>query len=568
MDDVQQALTSCQAVEMIRRCSALRVVPTRRSKCAPLRTRIDLDRRAPDAHSLSTAAFQHAQPTPTKATHKFPISYVPTIRRPRPRTSAWRGLSSSLPNEGAHISSPESSASSPSPPSALSLDDPVDRAGLLLSFFPESLQVNPWDAEASASWIPTLEARVHDRRHMHRQERLHPTAGASISVSGPFADAEEVAQQVEELDCVSRYVIQLLQELYLNQRPLSFDRVTTKRCLVVLNQLLRFGAGREGRHASGDPGLVLAGRAERARAILTCMQRFEETRDVANETRFSLSSSRQDDAQRIGRRRPYHAPLPTRDVYQTVLKIYADSGAPQYAYETVRHMANMYSRHGSVELKPSGFHWNCVLLAWENASSQVATPDRSDADQPSSWDKSVPAAKTFLENLSHMDDSCYKTMMRICRQGQANEKAAELGGSVAVKIWQETIEREGLKDDHPVASSGEGVDANFAGKSRVPDLSSHFYAFFFQAIRGLPLSSPVRDAYYGAGFQRALEKGKVNAVLVNEFIVHNTSAPLYHKFIRPYFDKSWKPLKPANAARKILDRMPASWHDRADGNAT
>jgi hypothetical protein len=227
----------------------------------------------------------------------------------------------------------------------------------------------------------------------------------------------------------------------------------------------------------------------------------------------------------------------------------------------------MYSRHGYVELKPSGFHWNCVLLAWENAPSHG---DGSDPGQPS-WDRSVPAAKLFLDNLSQMDDSCYKTMMRICRHDQTNEKAAELGGSVAVKIWQETIEREGPKDDNRSLAfgSGEGEgDDTSAGQPQVPDLTSHFYASFLQAIRGLPRSSPLRDAYYEAGFRRALEKGKLNAVIVNEFLVHNTSAALYQRFIRPHYaDKSWKHLEPAEAARRILGRMPASWRDRADGGA-
>jgi hypothetical protein len=252
--------------------------------------------------------------------------------------------------------------------------------------------------------------------------------------------------------------------------------------------------------------------------------------------------------------------------------IYAEEGVPSWALETVRRMAELYARHGYVELKPGGFHWNCVLLAWENLSSsspsQAQLPFLStvaQGDGAHSWDKPFHAAKVFLDNINGMDDSCYNTIMRICGHGHRTDKARELGANVAVKVWQETIER---YQQHQQEQEGKGADAPSSRQEfQVPDLSSHFYAFFLQAIRALPLSSELRDAYYQAGIQRALEQGKVNAVIVNEFLVHNRSSDLFDKYIGPYYDKrEWGELKPALVSQRILERMPELWRDRADGH--
>jgi hypothetical protein len=165
-----------------------------------------------------------------------------------------------------------------------------------------------------------------------------------------------------------------------------------------------------------------------------------------------------------------------------------------------------------------------------------------------------------------MDDSCYNTIMRICGHNHPTEKARALGANVALKIWQDTIERWQHQQQEADQTGVADVDASFRHPLRIPDLSSHFYAFFLQAIRGLPLSNPLRDAYHQAGMQRALEQGKVNAVIVNEFLVHNRSSDLFDKYIGPYYDKrECGGLKPAVASQRILERMPSSWRDRADG---
>jgi hypothetical protein len=145
-------------------------------------------------------------------------------------------------------------------------------------------------------------------------------------------------------------------------------------------------------------------------------------------------------------------------------------------------------------MKPHAFHWDQVLLAWKECTD---------------WDKVAHAAKIFLEKRAEglVDVTAYITLLRICGHDHANEKAALLGAKVAVKLWQVVMEEE---------------SEHVAGGPTVEDLPSHFYGHFLQAIRCLPAGS-MREYYFDACFAAACKHGKVDAVIINEFIVHVNS---------------------------------------------
>jgi hypothetical protein len=177
-------------------------------------------------------------------------------------------------------------------------------------------------------------------------------------------------------------------------------------------------------------------------------------------------------------------------------------------------------------MKPHAFHWDQVLLAWKECTD---------------WDKVAHAAKIFLEKRAEglVDVTAYITLLRICGHDHANEKAALLGAKVAVKLWQVVMEEE---------------SEHVAGGPTVEDLPSHFYGHFLQAIRCLPAGS-MREYYFDACFAAACKHGKVDAVIINEFIVHvNSRSQSICQWLAP----------PKQAAGILFKYIPAEWQARAD----
>ena len=391
------------------------------------------------------------------------------------------------------------------------------------------LTPNPWDLEASAVWLPPLTTEFN-----------HNYAGAALSPPSPT--------YLRPLDIASRHLIQMMRDWHLYNRPLSGDVATIERCLAILNGLRI------------DAPSSCVGRPERAKAILDAMEAFRHW-DCGG-----------------GGRPYYQLPVPTSDIYIAVLRLYAScdnhDNVPHWALKVVEKMHDLYQHEGQIELKPNPIHWNSVLLAWSHAKR---------------WDRAIELGKVMLECAQPpysvlWDASAYVIAWKTCgKRAGTSERERQVGAIVAAKIWQGTIEKkidsvntsvnDNDNDDPQWKDSDDGgASTTLTGARMTPppttsnenvDLTSHAYAHFLQAIRDLP-PGKARDKYFRAGLERAIAHGKLNAIIVQEVIIHNTEKGLYDQYIRPYYQTEWRKLKPSDAARQVLKFMPREWHRRAD----
>ena len=315
-------------------------------------------------------------------------------------------------------------------------------------------------------------------------------------------------------DYATRHLIQLLQELHQKGAPRTADRVTTERCNHTIQQLLQNN---------------IHGGAHRADAILQTMQLFHDIMDTTSNQQLL----------------PMEIPKPNRETYNTVLQLYSRTpgprSVPDRAQQIMEQMEWRYQNAGEMELKPHSFHLNCVLLAWKECDND---------------DKAVHAAKVLFHNKDMIvdenddDDSNrktvgpYITLLRICAHNHPDEKAALLGANVAIKLWQQIMET--------VTTFNE-----------IPDLPSHFYAHFLQAVRNLPSSNELRERYFDAGFGRACEKGKVNPVVLHEFLVHAKSGKLFRKYLAQH-GQAIRGLPAQEAAKVLFQAIPKMWKEQAD----
>lgn len=372
-------------------------------------------------------------------------------------------------------------------------------------------------------------------------------------------------------DYATRHLIQLLQELYHQGEPASFDRVSVQRCNRVLQQLL-------------DTKDMMQGRAARADAILQTMELFDSgpttttavgfsptaatTTRTSTVTRNSAGAQQQQQQQQRPTRLPFDIPKPSRETYNTVLKLYAaskmaDSASssatpvvstrhciPDRCQALVHKMTWRYQHLGELDMQPTAFHWNQVLIAWRDANRD--------------WDKAAHAAKIFLEQRAggRVDVSSYIITLLVCRWGQdkGNEKAALLGANVAVKLWQQVME-EAIVQTNGNGSSNDNY-AIAAGPT-IEQLPSHFYAHFLQAIRSLPNGSHLRDTYFDACFAKACQNGKVNTIVLNEFLVHAHSPKVFGRWLGRYKD-SVRGKSATEASQIYFAEIPSEWKAHAD----
>lgn len=380
-------------------------------------------------------------------------------------------------------------------------------------------------------------SHFHSRDYDHRVRSLYDSSTdwkdwfSAAEYTSPWEnehswlDHNPVSLDFAPADYASRHLIQLLQELFHAGRPLSDDRITTERCNHALQLLLKMNE--------------IQGRAFRADAILQTMELFDTYHtSTIGDVDQTFSSRKQQRQQQ--HKLPLEIPKPDRFTYNTVLQLYARTRGsreiPMRCQELVKKMEWRYRELGELDMKPHAFHWDQVLLAWKECTD---------------WDKAAHAAKIFLEKRLEglVDVTSYITLLRICGHDHANEKAALLGANVAVKLWQVVMEE---------------TDGNVpSGSPTVEDLPSHFYAHFLQAIRCLPTGS-MREYYFDACFAAACKYGKVNAVILNEFIVHVNSPQVFGQWLAPYKDLV-RDKTPKQASYILFSHIPAEWKARADG---
>jgi hypothetical protein len=346
-----------------------------------------------------------------------------------------------------------------------------------------------------------------------------------------WLDHNPVSLDFAPADYATRHLVQLLQELFHVGQPLTDDRVTTERCNNALELLLKMNE--------------IQGRAARADAILQTMELFDTYHSSTIVDTDPGSSSSRAQQRQLPHKLPLEIPKPNRYTYNTLLQLYARTRGsreiPLRCQELVEKMEWRYRELGELDMKPHAFHWDQVFLAWKECTD---------------WDKAAHAAKIFLQKRAEglVDVTAYITLLRICGHDHANEKAALLGANVAIKLWQVVMEEEN--------DSNQGMPS---GGPTVEDLPSHFYGHFLQAIRCLPAGS-MREYYFDACFAAACKNGKVNAVIINEFIVNYNSPKVFDRWLAPYEDlvRGKTITKKKEAAGIIFQHVPAEWKARAD----
>ncbi len=241
-------------------------------------------------------------------------------------------------------------------------------------------------------------------------------------------------------------------------------------------------------------------RSDRAHAILQAMQWFEQYPHTD--------------------RRPCAWPTPDRDTYRAVLHLDSRTAGParipERALQVVWHLQHLYETRGHVQFKPHGFHWMCVFYAWKECTDE---------------NKAQRALELLFElrqdERVELNDTVYLTVLRLCATSP-NETTID----GAVQLWSN------LKDQ---------------------ELISHYYSAFLQVFRYLPNKS--RVPLFEECFQQACHFGKVNQVVLNEFLVHSKWQSLIAKYFGEYPIAG---LRPKESVQVLVRSVPSSWMQNAD----
>jgi hypothetical protein len=191
-----------------------------------------------------------------------------------------------------------------------------------------------------------------------------------------------------------------------------------------------------------------------------------------------------------------------------------------------------------------------------------------------------------------------------------------LGANVAIQLWREMFERNTSKTTTTSYNSTGVVGGGGGGKSTlnsrhdttlqtlltqylsdeerhspmyIPDFPPHFYSHFLQAIRPLPVVYPsqysynnndnydprtmiklnnssnnnnnysIREIYYMKCMDHAIEHGKVNTYVLQEFFVHVKNKYIFEMFLGEYRSKIHG-MHPNDAVQHLISAcVPKSW---------
>ena len=263
----------------------------------------------------------------------------------------------------------------------------------------------------------------------------------SIEYLHPWITKDDEIKSLPEADCASRYVWQLVRDLYQYGKPQNDDKISTRRCSIMLKRLFQ--------SCPQDSAL----RAER---ILRAMTLFDV---VEMNNRLEMSAT--------------ELPRPSKDIFNTVLKLYSVTPSttreiPDRAYQVLKLMQQRYKHvPDALDCQPFAFHYNCVLQCWKECTS---------------WERAVHAAQIVLkdmpENNVEPDDSCYITLLRICAHNLKDDKEREIGERVALRLWTN----------------------RFSNENPIAELPSHIYSHFLQALRFGP--RPIFQAIWERAVQK------------------------------------------------------------------
>ena len=340
------------------------------------------------------------------------------------------------------------------------------------------------------------------------------------------------------LNVASKHVIHQLQQFYRRGYTFTPTFVTREWCHLILEQL------------SAAPTTATAGptrndtssaswweRTQRADALLSAMHLMDPLQS---------------------RRTPFELPRPNGRTYRLVLEMYArfvpsregasldyddeaNLAAANRARDWVLRMQEEYRVGVDLSLQPSVVEWNLVLLAYANAphvdrarralavlTQHMLLSDKSDAN--------------YL-----VDASSFLFLARACGYAAPNATAAQAGAHCAAQIWDLLLHTEVLR------------------QRIVPTLQSQFYSLMLQSIRPMN-QSELRERLFEEIFDQARNCGKLNHIIVKEFLLHAKPLALVDLILGPERLANVRGLSSQEAAKQLVASMPAEWSKNRDGH--
>jgi hypothetical protein len=307
-----------------------------------------------------------------------------------------------------------------------------------------------------------------------------------------------------QLDNESRFVLQLLKDMYQVGLTKTSDRISTERANAMIAKLAD-DASFEAKHS------LIEQRAKRADAILQGMELY-----------VKLATQYQSVAL------PVALPVPNHETYSNVLRLFSsrflnDSrDIPLRCHEIVERMESS----GDLALKPGVKHWNDVLSAWANSK---------DPERP------IHAAK-LLQNLhiqKKTDSSSFSHALRACvsvkQRGQvADAKFRKLASEVALMVWNV------LQEDGRIA------------------VDSYHYVHYLRSVRNLAKDDRIREQIVQKTMEECCNRGKVNPHVLQEF-QSAASKKQQEQLLGVHGTFNMDPLE-------LIHKIPSDWIKHADGN--
>jgi hypothetical protein len=472
------------------------------------------------------------------------------------------------------------------------------------------------------NWHPLLYMNPWESQHRqgslsHHSFFLQPLVGGGGGDDDDASSSSSSSAIVQSVDLASRHLIQLLQEVYhynghANVRSSAgssssssrgrhggvagADHVPLSRCHVVLQRLVELP-------------FSVHGRAQRADAILILLQLMDEKQQQQQQLQLQRGGGGGDSAalhHHHHQRSPFAPLRPNHATYRIVLQLYATTtttgtlstthddddddestfmAVPLRAQELIQQMQDGYQIRGNLQMKPHAYHYNRVLYCWKECRHAT--------------NRILYATQFFLHNVHHNDGSLdatsYVIMMRICSGNLSSDhhhqpqqqqqrghdprrssqhqvvataamEVAILGAKAAIRIWQATMEQQQQQQQQQPSLQS---PASSPPPQQV-DLPSHFYTHFLQAIRPLsdqtggPKDFELRKEYFAKCFVHAQRHGKLNAHILQEFIVHVQSQRLTRQLLGDdLMDAIYGVSPTTRAVQVLLEKMPSSWKEHA-----
>ena len=355
------------------------------------------------------------------------------------------------------------------------------------------------------------------------QRRASSTSGAissdtnidstSINWTEWFPDEEygDVwADGLEHLDCPeldkpSRFLISLLNDS-INGVRRGHDKATTSRCHRQLERLSDMTVG----------GKKLEGRAQRADAILRRMERHLFTSDQYSSPSVAALHHK------------YELPLPNRQTYLMVLRLYSKTVGPaaiaERAEEIVGNMQRAFEELGDVSLRPQTVAYNQVISAWASST-----------DHNKAFRAASVLAKVKEAELA--DASSYGHVLRACATSDFTGKSRMAALKIAIGLWKDLDNR----------------------KEKRHLLTSYFYTFLLRTLGFVSDKKPKeRDDAIKKAFAGCKRDGVVNAHVLHCLKLVATKS-LYYELLGERLA-----VQGDNAGAAVLaQKVPNSWTKNA-----